>query len=116
MISLEFIKENGEIVEGIIRNYEMSNDGWYYGGNYYEPEELPDSWVETMIIELEDGYNLDEGNIITVDSEFIGYHPECGIFNVIGKFELRVVGKRKEYYYLEGADKFDSQRLDRAIS
>lgn len=52
---MEFIKENGEVVEGMIHNYEMSNDGWYYGGNYYEPEELPDSWVETMIIELE-GY------------------------------------------------------------
>lgn len=105
---MEFIKENGEVVEGIIRNYEMSNDGWCYGGNYYEPGELPDSWVETMIIELEDGYNLDEGNIITVDSEFIDYHPECGIFNVIGKFGLKVVGKRKEYYYLEGVGKFDS--------
>ena len=111
MILLEFIKENGEVVEGIIHNYEMSNDGWYY-----EPEELPDSWIETMIIELEDGYNLDEGNIITVDSEFIDYHPKCGVFNVIGKFKLTVVGKRKEYYYLEGVDKFDSQRLDGATS
>ena len=102
MVLLDFIKENGEVVEGIIHNYEMGNNGWYYGGNYFEPEELPDSWVETMIIELEDGYNLDVGNVITVNSEFVDYHSKCGIFNVIGKFNLKVTGKRKEYYYLEG--------------
>lgn len=50
---MEFVKENGEVVEGKIHNYEMSNDGWYY-----EPEELPDSWVETMIIELENARSI----------------------------------------------------------
>lgn len=105
---MEFIKENGEVVEGIIHNYEMSNDGWYYGGNYYEPEELPDSWVETMIIELENLYELDVGDNITINGSFVDYHPKCGIFNVIGKFGLKVVGKRKEYYYLEGVGEFDS--------
>lgn len=81
----------------------MSNDGWYY-----EPEELPDSWVETMIIELENLYELDVGDNITINGSFVDYHPKCGIFNVIGKFELKVVGKRQEYYYLEGVDKYVS--------
>lgn len=100
MILLDFIKENGDMVEGIVHNYEMGNDGWYY----FEPEELPESWVETMIIELENGYELEVGDIITINGSFIDYHPKCGIFDTTGEFRLRVTGKRKEYYYLEGVD------------
>ena len=102
VVVLNFKKRNGCIVEGIIHNYEMGNDGWYRRETMYEPEEFPDSWIETMIIELEDGYDLHNGDIITVSSEFRDYHPKCGTFNVIGDFELKVIGKRKQCYYLEG--------------
>ncbi len=91
-------------ISGNVKNYEMSNDGWYFRGNYYEPPEYPDSYIESLIFQADDGYEMEIGEVVTIKGDFSDYHPKLGIFNVSGEWDLFVVGKREadNTYYLKG--------------
>lgn len=98
------ILKNKEAIGFSYKYHQCKNDGWYYHGSWYEPEELPESWLEELKITLNDGYNLEVGDTVQVAGTFVDYHPKIGTFTTTGEWDMKVRGHIGDLYYLIGVD------------